>query len=117
MQCMIDEEDFLELLMMYLKGYTRSKLELELFREMYSNSIDAGVFAGNTMTIAQIVGNDYTNNCMVIKKSNDAKLFKFLQEQAKENGCCDVSGFDYSKYRFMPSYIEAFNDKGVLVRF
>lgn len=111
----IDEEDFLELLMNQLKGWTTDETALELFKEMYEHAIDDGVFSSNKMTVAAIVNNDWLNYCDVIYKKDDEKLYNRLMEFAK-NGQYDVSGEDWDDYNYSPEYIEAYNDDAVLIR-
>lgn len=111
----IDEEDFLDLLMNQLKGWTTDETALELYKEMYERAIDDGVFSSNNMTVAEIVNNDWINYCDVIYKKDNKKLYNRLIKLV-ENGQWDVSGEDWSKYSYSPNFIEAYNDDAVLIR-
>lgn len=67
----IENEVALEMLVDRVKFWTDDEDIIELYRRMYENYIDNGVFDGSDFDINVIVDNDYVNYCDVISPGED----------------------------------------------
>lgn len=100
----IEKDVAVDLLVNRVRSWTDNKDVIELFRKMYENYVEEGVF--DVFDINLIVDNDYVNNCEVIEKGDED--FEEIQKLAKQ-GHCDIScetGY---------SFIEAYNDDYSLI--
>ena len=102
---LIDEEEFLYMLLERCDAWTVSHNNKDLFEKMYQNYIDGGCFDGAELNIMSIVDNDVVNYCSIVEKGE--KDFKKLLKLYKK-GEYDVSCEDFKEYRI--SYIEAVSD-------
>lgn len=101
MRCELDNDLALEMLMDRLEYWTDDPDEIDLYRKMYENYIDGGVFESNFHPM-EIVDNDYNNWCTTI--SSEDENFEQLLE-LYQNGERDISCEDFGY-----SYIEAVSD-------
>jgi hypothetical protein len=104
----IDECDALEMLIDRLTFWTDDSDTIHLYRMMYSDYLDNGMFNDSEFNVMSIVDNDYINWCTVIDDSNPH--FKEIMKAAL-NGERDISCEDFGF-----SYIEAYDeDKGIIL--
>lgn len=101
----IDNDTLVDMLIDRLKVWTQDNETISLYRKMYDNYCDSGVFDGSELDVNNIVDNDYVNYCNTVEKSE--KDFKKLLKLYKK-GDCDVSCESFKDYTM--SYIEAIDD-------
>ena len=110
----IDDDTALNLLLDRLSHWTDDAITHELYRAMYENYIDGGVFENMEFDVMQIVDNDYINYCDVISPGDDEytgiKLLYDLQ------GLGDISCEKY-EYNISYNFIEAEYKGHFLVRY
>lgn len=103
----MEESDVLDLFIQRINYWTENPVIATLYADMYKRLIEGGCFDNARLNIAEIVDNDYVNNCMVISQTfpNDPDFDKCVRIY-KERGLCDVSdeGLSYS-------YIESVDDE------
>ena len=111
----ISESELLELLMNRFCEFTglgEDTEEYKLFKQMYKNYIDTGIFeCMEDFNVSVVVDNDWINYCQIIRKDDDD--YKEVKELYGKNGCCDIS------CETCYGFIEAANEKGdvFLVRY
>lgn len=114
----IDSDDLLDMFSERLDFWipqTLNEEEKRLFLKMYESYIDSGVYEEIELDIMQIVDNDVINWCQVYQKDElDTEDWQKLSRLYDE-GERDVSCENFEGGRF--SFIEAKNDKAVLIRF
>lgn len=67
----LETSEIVRLLLNRLTDYTDDKTVTSLFEQYWENMIDAGCFSGgHEWTVSEIVCNDYSNNCTVIRKGD-----------------------------------------------
>lgn len=82
----VEKDDVIDLLVNRVRFWTDNEDVVDLFRQMYENYVEEGVF--DELNVDLIVDNDYVNNCRVIEKGDEE--FEKVQELAKQ-GCYDSS--------------------------
>ena len=85
----IDNNDLLDLLITRLKFWTTDDDVISLFTDMYTQSINDGVFDDIKLNVKVLIDNDYINYCSVIYKDDD--IFEELNEIYKEQGLGNCS--------------------------
>ena len=80
----IDEDDFLEMLVNEVKKWTDDEDTIELFEEYYDYMVYSGCFNGTSLSVAEIVDNDYVNNTTIITEDefNEARE-EYIKEQVE----------------------------------
>jgi len=94
----IDNDTALDMLMDRVSQWTEDEDVQELYRQMYENYIDGGVFDSGEFNVNAIVDNDYVNWCDVIG-DDDAKyeeIKRIYDEQGLGDCSCESeSGISY----------------------
>lgn len=108
----IDEDTAIEMLMARVSHWTNNEVTHELYRQMYDNYVNGGVFDGGEFDVMVIVDNDYINYCDVISDGDEA--YEDIKKLYDEQGCGDISCED--KFNHGYSFIEAEYDNSFLVR-
>lgn len=108
----IDNDTALEMLMDRLQVWTDDSTTHELYREMYENYIDCGVFENGEFDVMAIVDNDYVNYCDVISEG-DAE-YENIKKLYDEFGCGDIS---CEELNCGYSFIEAATSDSFLLRY
>lgn len=62
----LENDEALELLVNRVKYWTHDEVSIDLFSKMYKDYLESGVFEENNYTIAEIVDNDWVNNCQIV---------------------------------------------------
>lgn len=106
----IDEEYLLELFVARVKYWTKDEDEIELFRKMYENYIDGGVFDGSEVDINHIVDYDHYDMFVLCKGEDE---YEKIKETYASQGPCDYSS-ESSEYGSV--YIEAEYNNMFLLR-
>lgn len=98
----IDEQEAVEMLLERLHAWTEDETTTELYRKMYENYADSGVFESIEFDVMSIVDNDYINYCRTIDESDGEEYEEIKKLYTDNGGCGDIS----CKCDFA-SYIEA----------
>jgi hypothetical protein len=85
----IDEEQAVDLLLKRLQRWTDDEITHELYKIMYTNSADGGVFDCIEFDVMQIVDNDYINYCDVIAPNDDC--YNDIKTLYDREGITDIS--------------------------
>lgn len=100
----VENDEFLDMLIDRLRNWTDDPDIIELYKQMYNNYIDEGVFENTSASVSEIVDNDYINYCDVIAEGDDD--FNKLYDYYKRYGAGDCST-DFEDI----SYIEAVDNR------
>ncbi|WP_394980703.1 hypothetical protein [uncultured Helicobacter sp.] len=112
----LDSDILLDMLVDRLDYWTSlDKEDKKLFKEMYRQSIEGGVFNNDMeFNVMQIVDNDVVNWCSILYKDElskkDFNKLKKLYDNRERDVSCE--SFDYGNIAF----IEAVGDDKILVR-
>ena len=99
----VEKDDVIDLLVNRVRFWTDNEDVVDLFRQMYENYVEEGVF--DELNVNLIVDNDYVNNCGVIEKGDEE--FEKVQELAKQ--CCYDISCETDCYGFIESYNEDYS--------
>lgn len=101
----IDEQTAVEMLLERLSVWTQDETAAELYRKMYENYAESGVFDGGEFDVMAIVDNDWVNWCRIIDES-DGEEYEQIKQLYSAQGLGDIScDCEYA------SYIEAVDDE------
>lgn len=108
----IDETTVIDMLVNRLAYWTDDTLTHELYRKMYRNYVEGGVYEGCELDVMVIVDNDYVNNCDVVCEGDDA--YDDIKRLFEEQGTGDISCEHDLNHGY--SYIEAEHEDSFLLR-
>lgn len=101
----ITNDEALKLLVDRVESWTKDPEVVRLYKKMYENYLESGVFEENESSVMEIVDNDYVNYCSVVSRTDlgkDAKKIVKLYKDGERDISCE--GLEYS-------YIEAVNNR------
>lgn len=84
----MEEDDLLDLLEERCKFWQQGRDNLDLYQQMYENSVYGGVFDSMPFNVKEIVDNDIINNTVIVTEDDDE--FEAIKE-CYENGDYDIS--------------------------
>lgn len=93
----VDNEVALDMLVDRVGFWTDDAEVVDLYRKMYENYIDGGVFDGSDFDVMVIVDNDYINYTRIISQGDEEfdELLKVYNEQGIGDCSCETSICDY----------------------
>lgn len=98
---LMDENDLIDLLVERVEFWTQDEEVIDLYRQMYENTIDC--FDGAELDIKLVVDNDYINYCRIIEEGDEdyeevKKLAMNNESDCSENTIYNFIGAHNSDY-------------------